>query len=130
MASLSKTCVWPTLNPHKFADSSSCTKAIVEASLNANLKYQQIRDATYGLVFFATPHHGSDYATLGEVAATIARAVLRQPKNSFLESLKNHSLFSDSLKKHFRHHLEDFKIISFYETLPMNKMAHPVKYHF
>ncbi|KAI8275902.1 hypothetical protein K4K56_001248 [Colletotrichum sp. SAR 10_98] len=109
-----------------FANIKWHTKAIVEASLNANLKYQQIRDATYGLVFFATPHHGSDYADLGGVAATIAGAVLRQPKNSFLDSLKRDSLFSDTLKKHFRHRLEDFKIISFYETLPMMKMKHPI----
>ncbi|KAJ5004002.1 hypothetical protein K4K48_010694 [Colletotrichum sp. SAR 10_66] len=101
-------------------------EAIVEASLNANLKYQQIRDATYGLVFFATPHHGSDYANLGGVAATIARAVLRTPKNPLLDSLKRDSLFSETQRKNFRHRLEDFKIISFYETLPMLKMEKPI----
>ncbi|KIW67282.1 hypothetical protein PV04_06547 [Phialophora macrospora] len=89
-------------------------RALVEAKLDD--KYASIRKATFGLVFFATPHHGGNFANLGDVAANIARYVLWNPKNTFVDNLKHNSIFSERLRDEFRHQLEDYKILSFYET--------------
>ena len=89
-------------------------KAMVDAKLDDN--YQGIRAATYGIAFFGTPHQGGELARLGEVASAIARAVLRNPNNSFMEALKKDSLFADGLVRDFRHQLEDYHILSFFET--------------
>lgn len=96
-------------------------KALVQAELNVT--YKQIRIATYGIAFFATPHQGGNHVRLGEVVSTIARAVLRNPKNTFLEALKRNSAFADSLTQHFRHQLEDYYILSFFETRPLGKLG-------
>ena len=79
-------------------------------------KYKNIRTATYGLVFFSTPHQGSNRATLGDVIAKIARRVLGNAGNSMLKDLKPKSQFSESLIQDFRHQLEDYRVLSFYET--------------
>jgi hypothetical protein len=89
-------------------------QALVEAKLDD--KYASIRKATFGLVFFATPHHGGNFANVGDLAANIARSVLWNPKNTFMDNLKHNSIFSERLRDDFRHQLEDFKILSFYET--------------
>jgi ankyrin repeat protein len=87
---------------------------LVLAKLNDS--YSKIRKAAYGIAFFGTPHRGGNSARLGDVASSIARSVLRNPQNNLMEALKSDSLFSDSLIQNFRHQLEDFHIISFYET--------------
>ena len=40
-----------------------------------------------------------------------------------MEALKKDSLFSDILVGDFRHQLEDYYVLSFYETLPMGKLG-------
>ena len=87
----------------------------------ANLdRYKAIHAATYGLVFFGTPHQGSANATsLGKLAANIMRAVYHEPQNSFMDSLEKDSAFSQSLSNEFRSFAEKYRIISFYETRPM-----------
>ena len=96
-------------------------RALVEAKHDDT--YQDIRKATYGIAFFGTPHQGGNFATLGDVAASIVRGVLLNPKNSFMEALKRDSLFSQTLIDDFRHRLEDYHILSFYETLPMGSLG-------
>jgi hypothetical protein len=96
-------------------------KALVHAELNGT--YKQIRLATYGIAFFATPHRGGNHIRFGAVVSAIARAVLGNPKNSFVEALKRNSAFADSLVENFRHQLEDYYILSFYETLPLGKLG-------
>ncbi len=85
--------------------------------------YKAIRAATYGIAFFATPHQGCNGARLGEIAATIANILLRNPKNTFLDALKKDSLFADGLTADFRYQLEDFHILSFFETRPYRKLG-------
>ena len=99
----------------------SSVKALVQAELNVT--YKQIRSATFGIAFFATPHQGGNHIRFGEVVSGIARAVLRNPKNTFLEALKRNSAFADSLTQHFRHQLEDYYILSFYETRPLRGLG-------
>ncbi|KAK4565483.1 hypothetical protein LTR86_004100 [Recurvomyces mirabilis] len=84
-------------------------------------RYKPIHRATYGLVFFGTPHQGSANATsLGKLAANIMRAVYHEPKNSFMDSLEKDSSFSQSLSNEFRSFAENYRIISFYETRPVH----------
>jgi triacylglycerol esterase/lipase EstA (alpha/beta hydrolase family) len=96
-------------------------RALVEAKLDDT--YKAIRDATYGIAFFGTPHQGGNFAKLGDIAASIVRGVLHNPKNTFMEALKKDSLFSDTLVDDFRHQLEDYFVLSFYETLQMGKLG-------
>jgi hypothetical protein len=96
-------------------------KALIEAKLNDS--YQAIRNATYGIAFFGTPHQGGNFAKLGDIASTIARTVLQNPKNTFMEALKSDSLFANDLIEDFRHQLDDYYILSFYETVPYNKLG-------
>ena len=77
----------------------------------------------YGILFFGTPHQGGNCASLGGVAASIARLSLRNPTNSFMEALKIDSLFADDLVQDFRQQLEDYNVLSFYETLPFKKLG-------
>lgn len=93
----------------------------MEAKLND--KYASIRAATFGLVFFATPHRGGNHAKLGDLATKIARSVLFEPRNTFMDNLKHNSLFSEHLQDEFRHQYEDYQILSFYETRPMGPMG-------
>ncbi|KAH6671182.1 hypothetical protein B0J14DRAFT_595495 [Halenospora varia] len=95
-------------------------RALVEAKLDHS--YKCIRDATFGIAFFSTPHHGSNLGNLGYIAASIARAIFRNPKNTFMETLKKDSLFADEAND-FRHQLENYHILSFYETLPTGKFG-------
>ncbi|MCJ1243623.1 hypothetical protein MMC30_000820, partial [Trapelia coarctata] len=92
-------------------------KALVAAKLDDT--YKAIREATFGIAFFGTPHQGGELAKLGDIAASIMRAVFRNPKNTFLEALKKNSIFSNGVIDDFRHQLEDYYIVSFYETRRM-----------
>ncbi|KAA6413113.1 MAG: hypothetical protein FRX48_02857 [Lasallia pustulata] len=96
-------------------------RALVEAKLDDS--YKSIREATYGIAFFGTPHQGGDFAKLGDIAASIIRGVLRNPSSTFMEALKKDSLFSDTLVGDFRHQLEDYYVLSFFETLPMGRLG-------
>jgi triacylglycerol esterase/lipase EstA (alpha/beta hydrolase family) len=96
-------------------------RALVEAKLDDT--YEAIRNATYGIAFFGTPHQGGNFAKLGDIAVNIVREVLRNPKNTFMEALKKNSLFSDTLVDDFRHQQEEFYILSFFETLPKGKLG-------
>jgi hypothetical protein len=94
---------------------------IKQALINAhnNPKYTPIKDATMGLAFFATPHHGGDWmlVSLGRVAAKIATAVGFQKGDDVVETLKDGSIFSDIMQGHWRHQLLKYDIISFWGAL-------------
>jgi triacylglycerol esterase/lipase EstA (alpha/beta hydrolase family) len=94
---------------------------IKQALINAhnNPKYTPIKDATTGLAFFATPHHGGDWmlVSLGGVVAKIATAVGFQKGDNVLETLKNGSIFSEIIQEHWRHQLLKYDIISFWGAL-------------
>ncbi|CZR68348.1 uncharacterized protein PAC_18247 [Phialocephala subalpina] len=64
-------------------------EALVEGTIDT--VYKSIVEATRLLVFFATPHQGGSYATVGDIAATIVRAGLRRPSNDLINSLKQDS---------------------------------------
>ncbi len=96
-------------------------RALVTAKLDET--YDAIRLATYGIVFFATPHQGGNYAKLGDIAAKIAKGCLRNEDNHFMEALKKDSLFGQELIENFRHQIEDYYVLSFVETLQYKKIG-------
>ena len=78
-------------------------------------------DSTYGLVFFGTPHRGARAGErFGNLAARVAKFVSAdRADNDLLECLKNNSLFTQDAADRFSHQLENYKVISFFETMPM-----------
>ncbi|KAA6408714.1 MAG: hypothetical protein FRX48_07796 [Lasallia pustulata] len=82
---------------------------------HANPRYSLIRNSTYGLVFFGAPHEGGE--AIGAVAAKIGRSLGLQPKDDIFETLKDGSIFADTLKESWRHQLESHQIVSFWEGI-------------
>ena len=81
-----------------------------------------IRQATYGLVFFAVLHQGGHRAGMGAIAKNIVASVTGNSHKDLVESLKQNSLFQENRAQLFRHQLEDYWIFSFCEGRPtMNK---------
>ncbi|KAI1735199.1 hypothetical protein F4680DRAFT_453107 [Xylaria scruposa] len=102
-------------------------RAIVHA--RSDETYETIRTSIRGLAFFSTPHRGGNNVGYGDTAARVARFVLGNPENTFMEALKGDSLFADSMADDFRQRLLDFKIISFYETRPYGNFGLVVNKH-
>ncbi len=96
-------------------------RALVHARLD-NV-YEAIRKAARGIAFFGTPHRGGNHANIGSILSNVVRGTLRNPKNSFMDALKANSVFTDDVSRDFRHQLEDYKILSVYETLPFKKLG-------
>lgn len=95
---------------------------IKQALLNArdNSFFNPVSKSTYGLVFFGTPHQGGRGGAFGSLAARIAKFVSAdRADNDLLECLKANSLFTQEASERFSHQLENYKVISFFETKPM-----------
>jgi hypothetical protein len=73
--------------------------------------------ATFGIVFFATPHGGGNRAGLADLAFTVARAVALRENNSFMTLLKKNTFFAEQQRDDFLQRTKDFEFLSFYETL-------------
>lgn len=93
----------------------------MEATLDVS--YKSIVEATRLLVFFATPHQGGQYASVGDVAATLVRTLLRKPRNDLLEALKHQSDEAARRFEQSRHLLEECLVVSFFETVPFGKLG-------
>ncbi|KAF2872761.1 hypothetical protein BDV95DRAFT_397503 [Massariosphaeria phaeospora] len=96
-------------------------EALVEATLDDS--YSEILRSTKLLVFFGTPHRGGNHATVGDYVARLYKTMARNPRNDLVESLREFSDTATKRYEQFRHKLEDFLIISFFETLPYSKVA-------
>lgn len=88
-----------------------------------NDTYKAIVESTRLLVFFATPHQGGNYASVGDAAAAIARAVLRNPRNDLVEALKSSSNEVVRRSEQFRHLTEKFLVVSFFEGQPYKRLG-------
>ncbi|KAK8067630.1 hypothetical protein PG996_006742 [Apiospora saccharicola] len=64
----------------------------------------EIYSSTKGVIFFGTPHRGSDKVALGEMLASIAKISLRQPNTQLLDALPQDSHI---LEKQRRVHDQD-----------------------
>ncbi|KAI1205929.1 uncharacterized protein F4807DRAFT_440997 [Annulohypoxylon truncatum] len=89
----------------------------------ADETYEMIWRSTFGIAFFGTPHKGGNHAGMGDVVAKIARSMSGNPNNTFMGALKKGSLFLDTVTDDFRQLLEDFQILSFYETQPLGYLG-------
>jgi triacylglycerol esterase/lipase EstA (alpha/beta hydrolase family) len=91
---------------------------IKQALINAhnNPKYTQIKDATTGIAFFATPHRGGDemLVSLGGVATKIALALGFKQGDDVIKALKSGTTFSDIMQEHWRHQLLHYDLVSFW----------------
>ncbi|SPO04151.1 uncharacterized protein DNG_06834 [Cephalotrichum gorgonifer] len=95
--------------------------ALVEALLNRSFK--AISDAARLLVFFATPHQGGNYATIGEVVAKIVRAGLRKPGNDLLRALQKDSDVATRRFEQSRHLYDRCLVVSFFESESYGKLG-------
>ncbi|KAL8403380.1 hypothetical protein RB594_008580 [Gaeumannomyces avenae] len=96
-------------------------RAIVHAACDRT--YEKIRASIFGIAFFGCPHRGGNQATLGDVVARMARALLGKSGNSFIEALKRGSLFSDTISDDFRQVVGPLRVLSFYETKPLGRIG-------
>ncbi|KAL2689915.1 hypothetical protein Neosp_003979 [[Neocosmospora] mangrovei] len=94
---------------------------IKQALINAhnNEKYEDIKLATQGLAFFATPHDGGKQSlvNIGQIAAKIALNLGFQKGDNILETLKEGSMFSDLMHEHWKQRLLEYPIVSFWGAL-------------
>jgi hypothetical protein len=75
-------------------------------------------------VFFGTPHSGGNEGLirLAETASKIAQAFDFGVNESIVQVLKRGSLFAETLSENFKHQLENYKVVSFWEgrrTFPL-----------
>lgn len=89
--------------------------------------FDPIRNATYGIAFFGTPHRGSSSSTLRDVVEMIAKATLCDPTVSDIESLKNNPVFAENASEKYRHGLNVPRVLNFYEVRPDEKLGLVVK---
>lgn len=69
-------------------------------------------------MFFGTPHDGPNLPQFfGNICSSIVRSISENSQNDVIDALTQGSLFSDILQDRFKHQLEDYKIVSFYEGI-------------
>lgn len=73
----------------------------------------------HGIIFFGTPHEGGQRAlvSIGAIAVRIANSLGFRSSSAIVGALKHGSLFSDMLKEAWRHQLESYQIVSFWEGI-------------
>ncbi|KAI2937325.1 hypothetical protein CBS147321_7919 [Aspergillus niger] len=96
-------------------------EALVQAKLSTT--YGSICTSTFGIAFFGTPHRGTHLARVGGVAAKFVRAILGTASNTLLKALSKGSLYALELSANFDKLLENYKYLSFYETLPFKSIG-------
>ncbi|PMD25421.1 hypothetical protein NA56DRAFT_435063 [Hyaloscypha hepaticicola] len=96
---------------------------IKQALLNAkeNPRFNPTWDASFGLVFFGTPHRGGNTGALEELAVRLAKTFATDTMdNDLMMCLKPNSLFTLEAAARFSRQLNKFKILTFFETRPTN----------
>lgn len=94
---------------------------VKQALLSARIEsqYSSINENTAGIIFFGTPHRGSDKAAYGKILATVASTMINKPTSKLLSALQGNSDTLARLTSDFRHQLPQYRIVSFYERKPM-----------
>jgi len=83
---------------------------------NSKMRYKAILQDTIGTIFVGTPHQGSGYADVADVAQQIARVVLFKPK-AILTGLKKNCNQLFETANNFADVSGNIRIFSFYETM-------------
>ena len=99
----------------------STSQAIVWAYVES--QYQCIKDHTLGIVFFGTPHRGSDKAAYGKILSNVATSAMHRPKSKLLDALQSNSETLMKLTSEFKYRTPNIQIASFYETRPIRKFS-------
>lgn len=97
-------------------DRSLIEQALVRAEIGT--KYKEIQKATKSIAFFGTPHRGGRGADLGTTLASISLLFTGSVKNNFMETLQKGSTSADTIQEMFKDQAIQYKIVSFFETLP------------
>ncbi|KAB8228480.1 uncharacterized protein BDW43DRAFT_315849 [Aspergillus alliaceus] len=87
------------------------------------IAYTAITESTSGIAFFGTPHQGSPLASIGDVVAKVVKAVQRNPKNTFMNTLKPDGLYAREISSNFQQLLENYRYLNFCETLPLKSFG-------
>ncbi|KAH7230968.1 hypothetical protein BKA59DRAFT_321505 [Fusarium tricinctum] len=96
-------------------------EALVAATLDVT--YKSTVEAACLLVFFATPHQGGNYASLGDIVAKIVRTGMSKPRNDLLDALKENSDQAMQRFEQARHLPERCLVVNFYEGDPYGKIG-------
>ncbi|KAL8949253.1 MAG: hypothetical protein Q9222_004627 [Ikaeria aurantiellina] len=92
-------------------------------------RYQQIKDHTLGIVFFGTPHRGSDFANYGQILAKVVNGVMRHPDSTLVKALQTNSNELLRLASEFRFLVPKYQILTLYETKPTKGSSCIVEKH-
>jgi hypothetical protein len=90
-------------------------------------QYTSICEHTAGIVFFGTPHRGSDKAAYGKILTNVASTVMRKPSSKLVSALESNSDTLARLTSEFRHQLPQYQIVSFYERKPLGIFKNEVR---
>jgi len=82
-------------------------------------QYRCLEEMTIGILFFGTPHRGTEKAAYGAILAKIATTVLNKPNPSLLNALQTNSNELMRLSSEFKFRLAQYQVVSFYELKPM-----------
>ncbi|PVH92190.1 hypothetical protein DM02DRAFT_576133 [Periconia macrospinosa] len=85
-------------------------------------KYSSVSESTIGILFFGTPHRGSENAKIPSTLASIASALTNRPSPNLLNALQAKSKELQKLCNDFRHQLPNYQVCSFYEMKPMKPL--------
>lgn len=82
--------------------------------------------STYGVIFFGTPHRGSEMASLGKIAANIAGLGLAESEQYLLKSLEQGSTelqrIGDAFSRMLPQQAKGLKVYTFQEGLPLTSI--------
>jgi hypothetical protein len=82
-------------------------------------RYKSICEDTLGILFFGTPHRGSEKAVYGKILANVAQTMTHRPSSRLVSALRTNSDVLLRLTSDFRFQLPRYQIVSFYEQQPM-----------
>lgn len=80
--------------------------------------YKDVDNNTIGIIFYGTPHKGSDMATFAEILSRGPKYVTPRNRSTLLKTLRKGSYQLKKLETDFRAHewQKPYKFVSFYET--------------
>lgn len=109
-----------------------CQDAIFSCNNASEKSQQDILNSVRGVVFFGTPHAGSDFAAIANAAASLVRlTVVKQPNSYILDVLNSNSAmlaniendFSKLVLRKFKAPQEPIKLFVFGEELPVEGLG-------
>ena len=76
-------------------------KDALSLSKNESTHLNEILPAAKGVIFLGTPHHGSDMASLGKIAAEMSRIFIQNPNVQVLRALESNSEILERISRSF-----------------------------